>query len=192
MPEFVAACFNLYVDPARQQTLRERLPITLWDLHADICECSEYSSVVIVDFVEIRLPITGAADCDMEKEVDVLKIILLHLRGSFADGSGVHMPRPLMFSKDKKLRGFAMSTIVASRLPSTSPTTNVFGSLDRECFHRWFSLPTLKYRMAFFDLCGLAADDHNQRIVAHSSQCKTSRNSLQYVRIGISHIGAFL
>ena len=79
MSQFLAACFNLYVDPAHQRVLQGRLPISLRDLHRGICGRSEFDSLRIVDFVEVRLPITASADCCMEKEVDVLKILFLHL-----------------------------------------------------------------------------------------------------------------
>jgi len=81
MSSFVAACFNLFLEPAHQQMLRAWLPFEFWYLHQDMCYRPEFNDLRIVDFIEIRCPITAAADCCMEKETDVLKIIFLQLEG---------------------------------------------------------------------------------------------------------------
>ena len=92
MSQFVAACFNLALDPADQEVLRDTLPISLWDLHPDMCRRAEFDYMAIVDFIEIRLPITAAADCCMEKDTDVLKIIFLHLERVYEGDADLQIP----------------------------------------------------------------------------------------------------
>ena len=98
MSQFLAACFSLYVDPAHQQLLRGRLPIRVSDSHRGIGDRSDSDRLQIVDFLEVRLPITASADCGMEKEVNVLNILFLHLRGQYNDGAdNAYAPKSFLY-----------------------------------------------------------------------------------------------
>ena len=69
----------------------------------------------------------------MEKEVDVLEMLILDLVGEYeGDGAELYRSKPLLYSKDQKLLGLAIATItVGSVALSAEDSGNLFGPLER-------------------------------------------------------------
>ncbi len=92
--DLLAVIWNITLDSTETEQLRRSLPFTLGELTPHSVSTSLDGSTVF-DFVEIRLPTMPGADCK-EKDADILKVLLLHIRGYPHDDASFKVTEPFI------------------------------------------------------------------------------------------------
>jgi len=170
--DLLAVIWNITLDSTETEQLRRSVPFTLGELTPHSVSTSLDGSRVF-DFVEIRLPTMPGADCK-EKDADILKVLLLHIRGYPHDDASFKVTEPFIMSTGTTLSAYARATFNARAVDST---TDFFPGLDRERFHRLFVVRDLPHRALIFAVMGDAATWHRKQIEQHAKER----------RVGVQH-----